>query len=180
MKKLFFIAIICILESNVLFGQRKIYNNKAQSQITYFMDHPLHSWQGTSKEINCVATLDDKINKIVEVVATARVNSFDSGISARDSQVMNVLEGDKIPNVSFKSTKVIYDNNNILVIGDLTFHGITKATYIKLVQDKKNNQQHFNGELGFKLSEHDVKRSALMGMKISDIIILKMDIIFDN
>lgn len=143
---------------------------KETSEITYSASHSLHDWTGVNKEVNAVIVLEDSGSTIQKVAVSALVADFDSQNSNRDSHALEVLESIKYPKVQFVSTSISQQNEQLVVSGNLTFHGITKPIQFKANSKKKENGIVVEGEIPISLEEYKVERPSFMLVKTEDII----------
>lgn len=157
----------------------KIFADKSVSRVTYAMKHPMHEWEGISKDVNAVMVYNKATKSIDQVVVSLRVDSFDSGNSNRDSHALEVLEGLKFPKVTFVSTKIKPNGNTLVIDGNLTFHGVSKAITMTVNQNEGNNKMSFDGKFDVLLSDYKVDRPSLFGVKTEDIINLKYNLSFN-
>ena len=166
MKKIFSIF---ILLSSLALSQVDL----EDSYISYIGSHPLHSWEGVSKDIsfNMECTGNHCVLNI-----SAPLESFDSGNDSRDSNMLYYTESLLYPEVSFKSEAFRFTGNfntSIDMTGELTFHGVTKEIPVKihLYKDLDNESTiSYWGKCSFiiNLSSFNVSRPSLLKVKISD------------
>lgn len=59
---------------------------------------------------------------------TAKMTSVDTGVAGRDNHLRNAdfFDVEKYPEMTFKSTKVEKNGNNLIITGDFTMKGVTK------------------------------------------------------
>ena len=80
MTKNYFSIIIILLCTTNSFTQeiqlKKLYAYKNKSDITYAMNHPLHSWKGISNDMLSVILLDTSNMEINEITAQAQCFSM--------------------------------------------------------------------------------------------------------
>lgn len=157
----------------------KIFADKSVSTISYSMKHPMHEWEGVSKDVNAVIVYNKTSKTVDQVVVSVKVDGFDSGNSNRDSHALEVLEGLKFPKVTFVSTKIKPNGNNLIIDGNLTFHGIVKPITILVNRKDATNKISFNGKFDVLLSDYKVDRPSLFGVKTEDIINLKFNLSFN-
>lgn len=157
---------------------RKIAADKANSSISYSMTHPMHDWEGVSKDVNCVIVYNDETKQIEQVAAALKVDSFDSGNSNRDSHAIEAMEGLKFPKVSFSSSNVKQDGANITAIGNLTFHGIAKPITIKGTAKETGGKLVIDADFNFQLTDFKVERPSLFGVKTDDLVKMKLKVVF--
>lgn len=156
----------------------KIFADKSVSKVKYAMKHPMHEWEGVSKDVNAVMVYNKASKTIEQMVVSLKVDSFDSGNSNRDSHALEVLEGLKFPKVTFVSTKIKPNGNVLSVDGNLTFHGITKPITLTVNQNTAASKLSFDGKFEVLLSDYKVDRPSLFGVKTDDFINLTFNLSF--
>ncbi len=157
----------------------KVFADKGVSTITYAMKHPMHEWEGVSKDVNAVIVYNKATKTVEQAVVSLRVDSFDSGNSNRDSHALEVLEGLKFPKVTFVSTKIKPNGNGLIIDGNLTFHGVVKPITLTVRREDGTSKINFEGKLDVLLSDYKVDRPSLFGVKTDDIINLKFNLSFN-
>ena len=152
----------------------------SKSEISYTGSHPAHSWTGVSDNfkggIVCNG-LDDCSIKI-----QAPIDSFDSGSSSRDSNMLYYVESNKYRYVTFYSKPFSISDDMLLVGGDvelmglIDFHGVEKEILFSTFIYPEG--QFLRGKVSFDiyLSYHRVDRPSLLFVPISDRIIIKCDL----
>lgn len=161
-------------------AKRKIVADKAHSTVTYAAKHPLHKWEGVSKDVNCAIIYNDDTKQPDNVAVSIRVASFDSDNGNRDSHAMEVLEGLKHPNVTFVSSDVKADANGKMTLnGTLTFHGVAKPVTVQVARKDESGKMTITGEFPVSLTEYNVERPSLLGLKTEDSMTLRFNIVFD-
>jgi polyisoprenoid-binding protein YceI len=145
-----------------------------ESYISYMGTHPLHSWEGISRDIsfNMKCTGDHCLLDV-----SAPLESFDSGNDGRDNNMLYYTESLQYPEVRFKTESFKFTGNfdtSIDVKGELTFHGITKEIPVKIVLYKEldldgSTITHW-GKCSFNISldSFNVSKPNLLLVKISD------------
>ncbi|MER0438013.1 YceI family protein [Emticicia sp. W12TSBA100-4] len=157
----------------------KIFADKSVSKVIYAMKHPMHDWEGVSKDVNAVIVYNKATKSVDQVVVSLKVESFDSGNSNRDSHALEVLEGLKFSKVTFVSTKIKPNGNALSIDGNLTFHGVTKPITITVNRNDVANKIAFDGKFDVLLSDYKVDRPSLFGVKTEDFINLKFNLSFN-
>ena len=136
------------------------------SEIKYFGSHAMHNWSGTSTQAKTSVSYDGS-KESGSVIVRVRLDSFDSKLYSRDSNMLYYTDAIEFPEVVFKSTQAKVVNDSIYIEGNLTFHGITKkvktSAFIKL-----DEYPSVNGTFDINLSDFDVQRPSLMFIKIKD------------
>jgi polyisoprenoid-binding protein YceI len=147
--------------------------DKSKSYITYSMSHPMHDWDGTSKNMNSVLIYNSD-TKLIEKVATAiPVSTFDSQNSNRDSHMIEVVEAIKFPTVTFSSTAITGTLDKMSVTGTLTFHGVAKTVIFDASAKVNGNEIEVNGAFNVTMTDFKVEVPSLMGIPTKDLIQLK-------
>jgi len=159
-----------------VFFQAPIYD-VSSSSITYTMKHKLHAWDGTSKQVNVASKWNG--DKLEQISVLAKVSSFNSGLSSRDSHMIEVLDALTIPNITFSSTNK-YNGTELLTTGKLQFHGVTKEIQFVAKAKKENNQWFYEGEFPVLLESYNVKRPSLLFVKADDLIKIKFALVFKD
>jgi hypothetical protein len=104
MKKILSYTLICVLALSIFsFDTVKISIDKSNSFIKYTLSHKLHESVGVTKDYICNAYYDGVEKKITKIAVAAAVASFDSQNSSRDSHALEVLEGNTIAQMAYKS-----------------------------------------------------------------------------
>lgn len=171
------IGVLCAFTNPT--AKRKLMADKALSTITYSAKHPLHNWDGVSRDVNGALIYNDETKQPETVAISVKVASFDSDNNNRDSHAMEVLEGLKYPNVTFVSSDVKAGENGILTAkGTLTFHGVAKPVTVQATRRETGGKLTLTGEFPVKMSDHTIERPSLMGMKTEDGMILKFNVVF--
>lgn len=146
----------------------KVPNLKDKSSITYSMVHPLHKWDGISKEASSVILTDASRSVITQVAVTAKLASFDSKNANRDSHMLEVAEGIKFPNVTFAGNDIQQKDGKLLVKGKLTFHGITKEISFEAVRKDEGKVTLISGGFDVKLSDFNIEPPSILGFATED------------
>ena len=151
-----------------------------KSTITYHMRHKLHEWDGVSDKLKIQANWENAspVNKITKIAISTKVSSFNSGLSNRDSHMIEVLEALSYPNIIFNSTSIIYNQNDLLVNGQLQFHGVTKQISFNAKQSDKIGNIFFEGAFPILLEDFKVKRPSLLFVKADNEIQIKFKLYF--
>lgn len=181
MRKLF---VSLVLSSLVLMSfkgpdKKKIVAKMESSSLMYFLDHPLHSFDSSSKDFRAIGLYDTETQKLSLVAVKVAVNSFDSGNSNRDSHVIENTEALTYPNVTFSSEDISYSGDEVVAKGKLVFHGQTKPFTITGVQKIAGNVMTLSGSFKVDMTEFGIKPPSLMGLSTDKIIKLDYMLTFD-
>jgi polyisoprenoid-binding protein YceI len=180
-KKIIFLIAIGLLDLMAYSQQTspvKLFCDKTQSTINYSMHHPLHSWEGESKDITSVILSDEKRNVISQVAVIVKISSFDSKNANRDSHVMEVTEALKYPSITFTSTSIKQENNKLMVTGTLGFHGVNQTISFDADKNIKNDKAEVTGNFIVKMSQFAIKPPSLMGMATDDDIKISFKVVY--
>ena len=171
MKNIFLFVMMIALSGftgKKIFDIKTVRLDKSKSSVAYHMSHPMHDWDGISKEIDGAVQFDNVSGKIVKVAVMARVSSFDSKNSNRDSHMLEVTEAIKYPTVSFVSTSVKDDGNTIDITGNITFHNVTKPVHFIANAVSENKNRIVSGNFILLLEDFKIERPSLMMVKTSN------------
>ena len=172
--------VVCQLVFVSIFAQTpvisKIFADKTKSTVTYSLSHPLHKWDGTSKDVSSLIVYN-RGNKTIDNVAVAiKIASFDSENANRDSHTIEVLEAIKIPNVTFSSTSIKVDGNELMVAGNLTFHGVTKPITFSAKETDNGKELVITGNFEIKITDFKISPPSLMGLATEDLIKIRLSV----
>jgi len=175
------IVLLLLIFSLESFSQekRKIEADKKSSKIEYAMKHPLHAWEAVSKESKSIIVFNDKSQKIEAVAVIIPIKSFDSGNSNRDSHAIEVLEALKFPNVTFSASSIQESGSDLLVKGNLSFHGVTKPLELKVQQTISKTNIKITGDFAVNMTDFNIEPPGLMGLKTEEKIALKFVVVFN-
>lgn len=172
------LLLILALVPSLLFAQTKKIVDKKKSTITYFMNHTLHAWDGTSSDLNGVVVVSPE-NKVQKVAVVSKVSAFDSKSSNRDAHMMEVTEALKFPTITFTSASVTEGKNGELDIkGTLQFHGVNKEISFKGSSKNDGTSTNVTGEFIFLLEDFKIERPSFMLQKVDNEVKVKFDIYF--
>lgn len=137
------------------------------SYVTYAMKHKLHAWEGTSNKINVATKWDDK-NELEQISVLIKVSHFNSGLSNRDSHMLEVLDAITYPNITFSSTSLVKTKLGLLAKGRLQFHGVTKEIEVPVEIEKTNEFNRFKGNFSVLLDDYKITRPSLLFVKVDN------------
>lgn len=148
---------------------RKLVIDKAKSTMTYSMVHPMHKWDGVSRDINAAMIYDEATKQVQNIAVVIRVATFDSKNQNRDSHMIEVLDGLKYPNVTFTSQDVKLNPDGTLTAnGKLTFHNVTKPMTVKVTRHDVDGELIMDGKFDLKMTDYGVERPSLLGLATED------------
>lgn len=103
---------------------------------------------GSFREFSGTINYDPKNISKSSVDFTAKVTSIDTGVAPRDNHLRSAdfFEVEKYPDLTFKTTKVESKGKKLIVYGDLTLKGVTKAVTIPftvngIIKDARGNMK---------------------------------------
>ncbi len=173
------LAVWILFAFSLPMAKRKIMADKALSTVTYSAKHPLHKWDGVSKDVNAAMMYNDDTKQPETVAVSIKVASFDSDNNNRDSHAIEVLDGLKYPNVTFVSSDIKAGENGLLTAkGTLTFHGVAKPATLQATCKEAGGKLTLTGEFPVSLTDHNIERPSLMGLKTDDAMILRFNVVF--
>jgi polyisoprenoid-binding protein YceI len=155
----------------------QVRSDKSKSYIKYYMKHAVHAWTGTSKDVSCVMQVGTK-GDIEKVAATAKLKSFDSENSNRDSHMLEVTDALTHPNISFYSTSVVKKEGEYTVRGVLAFHGVEKNIEFKMKEEVTGKERKFSGQFIFLLEDYAIERPSFLMVKTDNEVKVELFIVF--
>lgn len=175
----FCLAVGMLLAFSSPLAKRKLLADKSLSTVTYSAKHPLHNWDGVSHEVNCAVIYNDDSKQPETIVVSLKVASFDSDNNNRDSHALEALESIRYPNVTFVSSDIKAGENGALMAkGTLTFHGVAKSITLQAVRKDAGGKMTITGEFPVSMTEYNIERPSLMGLKTEDALLLRFNVVF--
>ncbi len=170
---------ILFLFFNSLFVQAPTFDNTT-STVKYSMRHKLHSWEGVSNGLKVATKWNDQKKEIEQISIVVGVASFNSGLSSRDSHMLEVLDALTYPRIIFSSSAVQYTPAGIIVKGKLQFHGIERMIETKVNMEKVNNNWVFTGTIPILLEDYKVERPSLLFVKVDNLVKVDFRVVYKN
>ncbi|WP_234735704.1 YceI family protein [Tellurirhabdus bombi] len=160
-------------------AKRKLMADKSATTITYAMRHPMHTWEGVSRDVTCAVVYNDETNRIENVAAVVKVASFDSQNSNRDSHALESTEALKYPNITFSSQDIQPGDGNTLTIrGNMTFHNVTRPMTIQATRKEASGKLTIDGNFDFKLTDFKIEKPSLMMVPVEDEVKMRFVFVF--
>ena len=181
MKNICFFLLFIGLASSVAaqeVGIVKVFADKKVSSITYTMRHPLHTWDGTSKEVNSVILTNADKSVLTQVAVSVKLGSFDSKNANRDSHMIEVAEGLKYPIISFSSTSIQTQGDVLLVKGNVSFHGVTQPITFEAKRKTTGSNLEVSGAFPLKMTQFKIESPSLLGVAADDVLKLKFKVVY--
>jgi polyisoprenoid-binding protein YceI len=147
---------------------QSLHADPSGTSITYFIVHPLHHVEATSKSIESTATIDASAHTVTGVEMTVDVTTFDSGNSNRDSHAMEVVDALTYPEAKFVGERFESKGDSLMVSGNLTFHGVTRAVTLRTLPTWSTGSLEVSGTLDVSLTEFSVERPSLLLIPVED------------
>lgn len=141
---------------------------KDGTSMTYYLVHPLHEVEATSKEVSSTISADPSTKTIKAVSATVDVMTFNSGNSNRDSHAMEVIDAISFPEASFSSTSISSRNDSLWVTGKLTFHGVTREVTMSSQAQWTDHTLTIHAGFSISLTSFQIERPALLLVPVHD------------
>ena len=126
----------------------------------------MHDWVGVSSSVSSEISYNKESNT-GSVTAGIRLDSFDSKLSSRDSNMLFYTEAIDYPIILFNSNKINIKADSVFIEGDLTFHGTTRQIKTVATMFTSENPE-VKGSFSINLSDYNVERPALLFVKIRD------------
>jgi polyisoprenoid-binding protein YceI len=163
------VVLFCFMIASSTVAQVKTVNSiKGESSATYFLVHPMHEVEALSKEVVYTASLNSDTKSLQTVTAIVDVTSFDSGNSNRDSHAMEVVDAMSFPEVKFTSTSIVPQGNSLIVVGKLTFHGVTNDVSATAIPEWGSDKLVVHATMPISLTAFKVERPALLFIPVHD------------
>ncbi len=173
-KLLLFVLIFCIKFN---FAQSiKLKINSKESSIKYKGDHLLHSWEGVNRNVNGIAIVNSKGDKIEKIAILIYVRDFDSGNSGRDAHSLEVLEALKYPEIKFYSESINIVGDKVNLNGSFNFHGIKIEK--ELTGDLKRKDDTWKLFGNFKLipTDFEINLPSFLSVKMENLLEIEYSI----
>lgn len=167
--------------------------NVGTGGLLWFLGHTHHF---AVRDFTGEATLTDSSvapASLQITIKTASLEESGKDFTEAQKQIINkeahneVLEADKYPEITFKSTNVTgkmksegqYD---VKIAGDITIHGVTRSIQIPAQVVVKDNTLQAIGEFSVNRSDYKVKTKSIKGgtIRVRNKITFKFDIMADK
>ena len=174
-----FVTVTLLLVCMEGFSQNlKLPNDKKNSSITYSMKHPLHEWDGVSREVSSILVTDAAKSALLQVAVRAKLATFDSKNANRDSHMIEVAEGLKFPDVTFSSSEINLTDDKFTAKGNMIFHGVTRPVSITGTLTRQKDKLIFSGDLKVKLTEFGIEPPSLLGLVTEDEFLVRFELVY--
>ena len=159
-------------------GTVKVFADKKVSSITYTMRHPLHTWDGTSKDVNSVILTNADKSQLTQVAVSVKLSSFDSKNANRDSHMIEVAEGLKYPTISFSSTSIQTQGDIMVVKGNVSFHGVTQPINFEAKRKIAGTDLEISGAFTLKMTQFKIEPPSLLAVAADDEFKLNFKVVY--
>lgn len=160
-------------------GRTKLVIDKTRSTATYTMKHPMHTWDGVSRDVNGALIYNADTKQIENVAIVVKVASFDTKNANRDSHAIEVLDGIKYPTVSFTAQDIRSNPDGTLaIVGKLTFHGVTRPLTIQATRQETTDGFRVEGTFPISLTDYQIEKPSLMMVPVEDVMTMKFNLAF--
>jgi hypothetical protein len=148
----------------------------ASSELSYKLEHKLHTVVGTSHAAQGAAVVD---KDGARVMVRVPVKSFDSGNANRNVHMLEVVEGARYPfvvlkgRVSAAALRAAGSRGKVDIDAELDFHGVRTRRRIAVAlshPDAKHLEVSFRFPVS--LTAHKIERPSLLFIKVKDNIII--------
>ena len=141
------------------------------STISYRGYHPAHDWEGISEKLKGGVICEDSTFSDCIIKVIVPLDSFDSGSSGRDSNMLFYTESNKYPFVKFSSDSfnmrnMIGAKNNLS--GILEFHGIKDTISSQINILNQGSVLSGSAQFSISLNRYSVEKPQLLFVPISD------------
>ena len=181
MKNIFFTLLFIGLASSTIAQDAatvKVFADKKLSSITYTMRHPLHTWDGTSKDVNSVILTNADKSQLTQVAVSVKLSSFDSKNANRDSHMIEVAEGLKYPTISFSSTSIQTQGDIMVVKGNVSFHGVTQPINFEAKRKMAGTDLEISGAFTLKMTQFKIEPPSLLAVAADDEFKLNFKVVY--
>lgn len=168
--------LLAVVSGAQAYAQTQYTLSGKESDVTYAMEHPMHSWTGTSKEAKGQISVDAEW-KTGQIKIAIPVLSFDSKNGNRDSNMGETVESYLYSEVVFQSNQVQLDSviteagqTQFIgrAAGNLTFHNVTRAITCRVTGKVVGDKLISQGAFETPLTEFDIQLPSLLTMKVKN------------
>ena len=186
------IYLILIIFLSIFIGEETKIPFNQDSFIIYEGSHPAHKWEGLSNDIRGgIVCVDNEC--IIQVIIP--LESFDSGNSGRDSNMLFSTESHKYPYVKYYSEPFLIEiiNNtkwpsgvfpgnekSMDLSGYIEFHGVKKKIQSDITINYQDSVLLGVSDFYISLDDYRIKKPQLLFIPISDQIRLRCSLYCNN
>ena len=140
------------------------------SHISYKGVHPFHTFIGVTNNVDFKLNCE---NDICNLGIAAFIEGFDSGNNNRDSNMLYYTKALLYPTVTYHVKEFDFNgdfNQNLELIGTLTFHGVSSEFPIDITLKKNGNEYWGTCNFSISLKAFNIERPTLLMIPIEDTI----------
>lgn len=128
--------------------------DKAHSELSFRIRHLVSRVSGTFLDWDGTITADPASWGSGSVVVNIRTASITTNNERRDSDLRspNFFDAATYPDITFKSTGVKVEGDNVTLTGDLSMHGVTKSVVLTGTYNGMQAAQNGRDRVGFDVS----------------------------
>ena len=103
--------------------------DRSHSTVGFSIRHLVSRTSGRFNQFSGTIDFDPAAPEKMMIQATIQAQSIDTGNNRRDDHLRGAdfFEVETYPTIMFKSTSAMQEGEKIMVMGDLTMHGVTKS-----------------------------------------------------
>ncbi len=128
--RIFFTCAISALIASTALALDTYKIDPAHSSVNFTIDHMVvNTVHGRFRQFEGAITVDpDHNNALTAASGTIQAKSIDTDIERRDDHLRSpdFFDAEKFPTITFESSEVKKDGNNMVLVGKFTMHGVTK------------------------------------------------------
>ena len=156
------------------------FNNN--STVIYEGSHPAHKWKGVSSDVKG-GIICDSSDCVIQVIVP--LESFDSGSSGRDSNMLFTTESHKYPYVKYYSDPFSIEfiknkQSSIVLSGYIEFHDIKKDMETNITINYQDSVLLGTSSFSISLDDYRIDKPQLLFIPISDEINLTCNLYCEN
>lgn len=181
-----FAALIFLISPILLFSEEWHVKKSKNNLVKFTSSTSLLDFNGTTDKIDGYIYWegDNKFGKNNEVYFEVDLNSVETGIGKRDSDMReDVLETDKWPTTSFKGVinNVTIDKSdssmyNVVSIGKMFIHGIEKELQLEARIKVEDDIMNVKADFSVFLKDYEIEAPSLLAfIKVAEEIKLHLD-----
>jgi hypothetical protein len=140
-------------------------------ELQYTLRHVLHNTIGISREV----TGQGKCTATCLFTVAAPVKSFDSKNSGRDTKMLAATKAEAFPIVEIKTTLLPAEGDKTTDI-EVSFAGKQHTYAVQLTFIKNDIGFKVQGKIPLLLSDFDVERPGILGVKTDDLVPVVADL----
>ncbi|CAN5333877.1 hypothetical protein BH23BAC2_BH23BAC2_24600 [soil metagenome] len=165
--------LLCILMANICISQELYHTTSAE--LEFYSEAPIEDIQAKSNKGISVINLETG-----SIAFQVKINTFQFKKALMQEHFNeNYMESEKFPRASFKGEMRNLDISNnkeqeIVLKGTLTIHGVTREVEIPAKFQRKNNQIKLNTTFNVACKDHDIKIPKLLWKNIAETIQVKL------